>query len=66
MPGTHQALGISGQIDHREKMRRQFPAPLFDREILLVVAHDRCQDFAWDRLVAGVKASQDGRGPLGG
>ena len=44
VPGTHQPLGILGQIDHRKEMRRQFPAPLLHGEILLVAAHHGDQD----------------------
>ena len=44
MPGADQALGVPGQVDDRQEIRREFSAPLFHREVFLVVAHHRDQD----------------------
>ncbi len=44
VPGADQSLGILGQIDHRQEVRRQFPAALFHGEIFLVTAHHGDQD----------------------
>jgi hypothetical protein len=41
MPGAHQAFGVPGHIDDRQKIRSKFSAPLFHREVFLVVAHYR-------------------------
>jgi len=44
VPCAHEALRILGQIDHGEKRGGQFPAPLFDGEVFLVVTHHGDED----------------------
>src|SRR5260370_22450274 len=39
MPRAYQSLGVLLRIDDRQEMRGQFPALLFDGEVLLVVTH---------------------------
>ena len=39
------AVGIAVGIQHGQKMRREVAPGIFDRKVLLVVAHDRDQNF---------------------
>src|SRR5215469_12640343 len=44
MTGANKSLGVFIEIDDCKKVRRKFPAPLFDGEILLMAAHHRDQN----------------------
>ena len=47
VPMPDDALRIAVSIQHREKMGKQLATGIFDREIPLMVTHDRDQDFLW-------------------
>ena len=59
VPGADQSLRILGQIDHRQEVRRQFPAALFDGEIFLVTAHHGDQDLVRQFEERGIEATFD-------
>ena len=59
VPGTDQSLGILDQIDHRQEVRRQFPAALFHGEIFLVSAHHRDQYLVRQLEEGGIEAAFD-------
>src|SRR5579872_125510 len=44
MAGGDVALGVFGKIDDGEEVGREFPTLIFEREVLLVVAHDGNED----------------------
>ena len=43
--GGDEAFGVFGEIDDSQELGRQFPILVFEREVLLMVAHDRDEDF---------------------
>src|SRR4029077_18703310 len=58
MPMPDDALGIAVSIQHREKMGKQFAISIFNREIFLMVTHDRDQYFLRQFQKFPVKAAQ--------
>ena len=59
------AVGIAVGIQDRQKMREQLAAGVLDREIFLVIAHHRDQDFLRQLQKFGIETSQNCRWPLG-
>ncbi len=59
---ANQAIGIAAGVEHGEKMRQQLAVGIFQREIFLVIAHHRHQDFIGQRKVFRIEiAENDGR-----
>ena len=57
--------GIHFSIEHGQKMRRQRVLLTFDREVLLMVAHHRDQNFFRQGQVFGLEVSGEHGWPLG-
>ena len=62
---ANEAVGIAVGVQHSQKVRRELALGVFDRKILLVVAHDRDQNFFRQLQKFGIEAAQDRRRPLG-
>ena len=45
VPGAHQPARIFRQINDRQEVRCQFPVLVFHREVFLVIAHHRHENF---------------------
>ena len=57
-----QAVGIAVGVQHGEEVRQQLAVGVFEREVLLVIAHHRDQHFVGQREKFGIEAAQnDGR-----
>ena len=56
---SDQALGIARRIEHRQKMRSELAIRIFNREILLVVAHHRDQHFFGQSEKLGIEIAED-------
>src|SRR5271165_6718988 len=61
---ANQAVRITARIEHREKVGQQFVAFIFEREILLMVAHDGDQHLVRQREELGVEAAENDRRKL--
>ena len=59
-----QALRIAIGVQHSQKMWRQFAGGIFHREILLVIAHHRDQNFLRQRQKLRIETAQNGRRKL--
>ena len=59
------SLRIDFGIQHREKMGRQCVLVIFEREVFLMVTHDRDQNFFRQRQVLGLKVAEKHAWPLG-
>ena len=60
-----EALGIGVDVHHRDELRRELAVGVFHREILLVVAHHRDQDFFGQFEELRVEAAGDRGGIFG-
>ena len=59
---ANQAVRISISVEHREKVRRQLSVGVFEREVLLVIAHDGDQNFGGQREKFGIEVAENYRG----
>ena len=59
MAGADEALGILREINHGEKVGRQFPAALFNGEVFLVAAHHGDEDLVGKFEEGGIKGAFD-------
>ncbi len=60
-----EAVGIAVGVEDGEEVRRELAVGVFEREVLLVVAHDGDQDFGGQREILGIEAAENYRGTLG-
>ncbi len=58
-------LGIAVGVQHGQKVRREAAPGILDRKILLVVAHDRDQNFLGQLQKFRIERTQDRRRPFG-
>src|SRR4029077_8323682 len=62
---TNDAPRIAVGVQHCQKMRQQLAACVLDREVLLMIAHHRYQDFLRQFQKLLIKTSQDCRRKFG-
>ena len=61
LPWRNEAVGIAVGVQHREEVRRSLPFGVFQREVLLVIAHHRDQHFFGKREKFGIEAAENDR-----